>query len=124
MIQNPLRYISDRKADLTRLLLSFVFIALVFFPLITMFTYVDGDSLKKVFTAPNFGTVVANSLISTTISTVITLVLAYALAVCVERTRSVTILWRFLSICQIACLSPQQTATTEFPLPCLTVWKS
>lgn len=86
MKQNPLRYLSDRKADLTRLLLSFVFIALVFFPLITMFTYVDGDSLKKVFTAPNFGTVVANSLISTTISTVITLVLAYALAVCVERT--------------------------------------
>jgi len=101
MKETPLRYLWDRKADITRLLLSFVFIALVFLPLITMFTYVDGASLKKVFTAPNFGTAVANSLISTTISTVITLALAYGLAVCIERTNI-----RFKSIFGILFVLP------------------
>ena len=84
--RNPLSALLGRKADITRLLLSIVFIALVFVPLVNMFTHVDADSLRKVFTAPNFGTVVKNSLVSTAISTVITLVLAYTLAMCVERT--------------------------------------
>ena len=87
MLKKELKYVLlDKKADFARLLLSFVFIALVFIPLFTMFSHIDGESLRKVITAPNFATVVTNSLVSTAISTVITLVLAYVLAVSVERT--------------------------------------
>ncbi|MBQ8881019.1 MAG: ABC transporter permease subunit [Oscillospiraceae bacterium] len=101
MKQNPLHTLLGRKADITRLLLGAVFIALVFLPLITMFTYVDGESLNKVVSAANFGTIVANSLISTTLATAITLVLAYALAVSVERTNI-----RFKSIFGILFVLP------------------
>ena len=74
MRKKELKYVLlDKKADFARLLLSCVFIALVFIPLFTMFSHIDGESLQKVIHAPNFGTVVANSLISTAISTVITL---------------------------------------------------
>jgi len=75
-----------RKADFTRLLLACVFIALVFIPLIRMFVNIDAASIRKVFTSANFGTTLTNSLVSAGISTGITIVLAYALAVCVERT--------------------------------------
>ena len=87
MLKKELKYVLlDKKADFARLLLSCVFIALVFIPLFTMFSHIDRESLQKVIHAPNFGSVVTNSLVSTAISTVITLVLAYALAVAVERT--------------------------------------
>lgn len=101
MKQNPLHVLRDKKADVMRLLLGLVFIALVFLPLITMFTHVDGDSLKKVVTASNFGTIVKNSLVSTTLATIITIVLAYGLAVCVERTNI-----RFKSIFGILFVLP------------------
>lgn len=101
MNRTVIPFLRDHKADITRLALSFVFIGLVFIPLITMFANVDGASLKAVVTAPNFGTVVANSLISTALSTVITLVLAFALAMCIARTQL-----RFKSIFGILFMLP------------------
>lgn len=75
------------KADMTKILLSAIFISLVFFPLITMFMYMDAESIQSVVSSPVFGTTIKNSLISTSISTVITIVFAYALAMSVERTQ-------------------------------------
>lgn len=74
------------KADMTKILLSVIFISLVFFPLLTMFMNMDAESIQSVVSSPVFGTSIKNSLISTTISTVITIVLAYALAMSIERT--------------------------------------
>lgn len=84
--KNPLRVIMTRKADITKLLLAMVFVALVFVPLIRMFSNIGGDSIRKVFQSPNFLTSVTNSLVSAGISTVITILLAYGLATCIERT--------------------------------------
>jgi len=74
------------KADITKLLLSVVFISLVFVPLATMFIKMDAESIQSVVSSPVFGTAIKNSLVSTLISTFITLVLAYATAMSIERT--------------------------------------
>ena len=68
------------KADVTKLLLALVFISIVFVPLIRMFTYMDGQSIQKVFGSPNFLTTVSNSLISAILGTVITVAVAFALS--------------------------------------------
>lgn len=78
--------IFGRKADVTRILLSVVFIALVFIPLVRMFINIDSDSLHKVTASPTFSTVIANSLTATAIATILTLIIAYLLAVSIERT--------------------------------------
>ena len=74
------------KVDMTKVLLSVVFISLVFFPLLTMFMNMDAESLQSVVASPVFLTSIKNSLIATSISTIITIVLAYALAMSIERT--------------------------------------
>lgn len=73
------------KADIVKILLSVVFLLLVFVPLIRMFMNIDAKSFQSVVNAPNFLSSIINSLVSTTISTVITIVLAYFTALCVER---------------------------------------
>ena len=89
------------KADMTKILLSVVFISLVFIPLFTMFLNMDAASVQSVVSSPVFGTAVKNSLISTTISTFITIVGAYALAMSIERTNI-----RFKSIFSIIFVLP------------------
>ena len=74
------------KADITKILLSFVFISLVFFPLMTMFINMDAQSVQSVLSSPMFFTSIKNSIVSSLISTIITIVLAYALAMSIERT--------------------------------------
>lgn len=89
------------KADMTKILLSVIFISLVFFPLITMFTNMDAESIQSVVTSPVFGTAIKNSLVSTLISTLITIVLAYTLAMSIERTNI-----RFKSVFSIIFMLP------------------
>lgn len=81
-----IRRLFGKKADITRILLAVIFITLVFIPLIRMFANIDGESLKKVVNSANFGTAILNSLTVTTVATIITTVIAYLLAVCIERT--------------------------------------
>lgn len=83
MLKNNLKL---TKADTTKILLSVIFISLVFIPLFRMFVNMDANSLKSVVESSTFGVSIKNSLVSTSISTVITIVLAYALAMSVERT--------------------------------------
>lgn len=73
------------KADITKILLAVVFLSMVFLPLLTMFSNIDGDSIRKVVGSSKFFEAIFNSLSSTTLSTVITIVLAYVLAVSIER---------------------------------------
>lgn len=74
-----------RKADITRMLLAVVFIALVFVPLVRMFLYIDSESIRKVISTPIFGTAVKNSLMSTIVATILTVLLSLIVAISIER---------------------------------------
>lgn len=74
------------RADSVKILLSVVFIALVFLPLLRMFAYIDGQSIQRVVSSPVFGQAVVNSLVSAVLATVITVVIAFCLAICIQRT--------------------------------------
>lgn len=73
------------KADTVKILLAAVFIALVFIPLIKMFTSISAESISKVVSSSGFGTAVLNSLIATSLATLITVVIAYLLAYFITR---------------------------------------
>ena len=89
------------KADAVKLLLSVVFISVVFLPLIRMFTYMDADSIRRVLSAPNFAAAVKNSLISALLGTIVTVVVAFILAISVQRTKI-----RFKSIFEVIFVLP------------------
>ena len=74
------------KAEYTKLLLALVFVAMVFIPLMRMFSYMSLDSIKRVISSPVFGDAVMHSVVSALLGTVITVMLAFTLAMCVERT--------------------------------------
>lgn len=76
-----------KKSNMTKVVLAFVFIALIFIPLINMFTFMDKESIKKVVSSEVFSVAIKNSLVSTLTSTVITVLLAFGLAMSVERSR-------------------------------------
>lgn len=63
-------------------------IMLLFFivPLVIMFLNMDTQSIQKVLEKESFVTVIGNSLLSASLTTLITLTLAFLLALCTERT--------------------------------------
>ncbi len=61
-------------------------LVLVVAPLGYMFASMDGESIRRVFEKESFFTVLLNSVVASTLTTVISLVLAYILAWCLERT--------------------------------------
>lgn len=75
-----------KKADATKVLLAAVFVVLVILPLVSMFLHVDGEALCSVSKTAAFPTAIRNSLVTAGIATVISVVLAYILAVCISRT--------------------------------------
>lgn len=75
------------KLDATKFLLSMIFIALVFVPLIGMFSNMDADSLKTVISSEGFVTSLKNSLVSTAVATIITILFAMVAAFSVARTK-------------------------------------
>lgn len=74
------------KADLTKILIALVFIAAVFIPLIRMFLYMDVESIQRVVQSPQFSAAVLHSVITAGVGTLITVTLAFVLAICVQRT--------------------------------------
>lgn len=74
------------RGDKAKLLLAMVFIAVVFLPLVRMFAYMDGESVRRVLNTPNFGQAMRNTLIATGLATICTIALAFALVFCVHRT--------------------------------------
>lgn len=74
------------KSDSVKLLLTVIFLSMVFLPLIRMFINMDAESIGSALNSHNFGTSVINSAVSSVIATVITVVLAFAAAFLTERT--------------------------------------
>ena len=68
-----------------KLILILFFAFFVIMPLIRMLFYINADSIGRVISGSLFVPAVLNSIKVALISTVIALILAYALAVCVER---------------------------------------
>lgn len=89
------------RANLSKLALAFIFIAVVFIPLFNMFGKIDKASIDKVFSSPNFSAAVINSLTSAILGTLVTLVIAFALALAIHRTNI-----RFKSIFSIIFVLP------------------
>ena len=75
------------KAEYTKLLFALIFIGMVFIPLFRMFSNMDMDSVKRVVNSHSFSDAVVHSLVSALLGTLITVVLAFALAMAVERSR-------------------------------------
>lgn len=75
------------KLDATKVLLAVIFIALVFVPLFHVFSYLDLESIQKVVQTSIFPIAVKNSLLTTTVATLITVVLAFVMAMCIERSK-------------------------------------
>lgn len=74
------------RSDAAKILLSVVFITLVFLPLMRMFAYVDGESIKRVVNSAVFVDALLNSITSAVLGTVITVTIAFILAICIQRT--------------------------------------
>lgn len=74
-----------RASSGMKLLLGLIFAILVIFPLVRMLVYIDGESLGKVVASTSFPQAVKNSVLVALTATAVTLAIAYALAMCVER---------------------------------------
>lgn len=79
-------FASAHKLNATKVLLICVFAALVLIPLVRMLININGESLKSVLSQESFLSLISNSLVATALSTLTVLILAYVLAICVERT--------------------------------------
>ena len=71
--------------DATKLLLTVMFISLIFLPLSYMFVNMDRESIDAVFQAPNFWLSIRHSLIVAASTTGITLVISLLLAMAIQR---------------------------------------
>lgn len=72
-------------AAVSKLIFASVLAAFVLLPLVRMLFYINGQSLHEVFTAPYFKEAAVNSLTSGITAALISLILAYFLAVCLSR---------------------------------------
>lgn len=75
------------RADCAKLFLSILFAGIIFLPLIRMFSFMSWESIVKVVNGPVFATAVMNSLASAVVATLITVSLAFLIAMCVQRTK-------------------------------------
>ncbi len=64
----------------------FLMILLILAPLLQMFFRMEAESISKVFEKESLWTVIGNSFLSATLTTLISLMLAFFLALCTERT--------------------------------------
>ncbi|MBR3960929.1 MAG: ABC transporter permease subunit, partial [Clostridia bacterium] len=73
-------------AEISKLAMALVFISAIFIPLFSMFANIGKDDFQKVIQSPVFERAVTNSLVSAVIGTVITVTIAFVLAICIHRT--------------------------------------
>lgn len=85
----------------TKLLLAVFLVVGVLLPLARLLINVRIEDIQEVVASPQFGPMIANSLITTAIATVISVALAWGLAWCVNRTRI-----RFKSVCSVLFTLP------------------
>lgn len=75
-----------RSFRIAKLVLAVFLVVSVILPLVRLLVSVKPEDIQGVVQSPQFGTMIANSLITTSIATVISVVLAWGLAWCVNRT--------------------------------------
>lgn len=69
-----------------KLIMLSIFLLFAVTPLLNLLLNINADNFRNVITSVNFNEVILNSLFSTTVSTIISVSIAYALAVLTERT--------------------------------------
>lgn len=74
------------KANAGRLSLAFIFISIIILPLTRMILYINVKSIRLVVNSVVFGRALSNSIIVSLISTIITLIIGFMLAWCIQRT--------------------------------------
>ncbi len=79
--------IKHAKSNVIKVFLITIFLLFLIIPLISIFTNVDKKSISEVISSPQFSTALKNSLTVGIISTIITLIISYFLAVCLERSK-------------------------------------
>ncbi len=82
---SSLKHIKD-SGDIAKLIIGFIFVVLIIIPLAKMLMFIDASSLNRVLKNVMFPTAVLNSVKVSVIATAITLLIAYLLAFCIERT--------------------------------------
>lgn len=73
------------KSNYLKILLAVFFVVCVILPLIQMFANINGDSFHAVVDHPMFGTAVSNSLVASSMATLISVTLALVLSFCMAR---------------------------------------
>lgn len=73
-------------SGLSKLALLLLFCGIVILPLVRMLANITPDSIKKVFSASTISSVILNTVAVSLTATVITVIIAYLLALCIERT--------------------------------------
>ncbi len=73
------------KTRISKIAIFVILLAIVILPIIRMLCYMDIKTLKEVFTSSSFGRAVLNSLSSTVLATIISLIVAYGLAWAINR---------------------------------------
>lgn len=86
---------------MAKLVLAIFLVVSVILPLVRLLVSVKPEDIQSVVSSPQFGTMIVNSLLTTSIATVISVSLAWGLAWCVNRTRI-----RFKSICSVLFTLP------------------
>lgn len=74
------------QRNLSKILIGVILFLMIVVPIVRMFFYIDGATLKQVFSSESFYSSFVNSLSSTAVATVISIVLAYFLAWAINRT--------------------------------------
>ena len=73
------------KADTAKIFLVLFFLLLIILPLVRMFLNISRESIEKIISSDGFGTIIKNSVVSAAVTTLISIVLAYIAALCLER---------------------------------------
>lgn len=77
---------ANKTLKIGRLALFAILFCVIVLPLVRMLFYIDGGAFKKVFGGANFGKAVWNTISAGLVATVVSIVLAYALAWALTRT--------------------------------------
>lgn len=74
-----------RNADAAKSVIGIIFFILVIYPVVRMLLFIDAESLQNAIGHPSFIRGLSNSVMIATTATFITILIAYALAWCLER---------------------------------------
>ncbi len=85
-LQRARRYLIDHRGDASKLLLAAVFAVAVILPLIMMFAQIRPADFRALFTSKSFLPALGNSFSTAALSTLISVTLAFLLALCMQRT--------------------------------------